>query len=109
MYYANIICYSVLDSNVFQDNILFHSLLHNDVFVSTAATVFISLERNSYTISESSGFVEVCVILEGLGVEEDKITVEIFTESSTATGKQTSFAGNLNINRVVVHNIDFEV
>ena len=38
---------------------------------------------------------EVCVILEGLGVEEDDITVDILTESGTATGKQTSFAKHI--------------
>ena len=52
-------------------------------------SAIISLERRSYTVSEASGFVEVCVILEGLGVEEDDITVNIFTESISATGKLT--------------------
>ena len=70
-------------------------MLHNNVLISTVATVFISLERTSYTVTENSGFIEVCVILEVLGVEENDITVDILTESSTATGKQTSFAGNL--------------
>ena len=63
-------------------------MLHNN-YISTAATVMISLERTSYTVTENSSFVEVCVILEGLGVEEDDITVNIFTESISATGKLT--------------------
>ena len=49
----------------------------------------ISLERTSYTVTENSSFVEVCVILEGLGVEGNDITVDILTESGTAIGKQT--------------------
>ena len=65
-------------------------LIHNiyvHVHPGTAGTVIISLERTSYTVDEASGFVEVCVILEGLGVEEGDITVDLVTESSTATGK----------------------
>ena len=55
--------------------------------ISTGATVAISLERSSYTVSENSGFVEVCTILNGLGVVEDAIIVDILTESISATGK----------------------
>jgi len=47
----------------------------------------ISLERSSYTVSENSGFVEVCTILNGLGVVEDVIIVDFLTESISATGK----------------------
>ena len=67
------------------------SMLIRNIYVhvhpGTAGTVIISLERTSYTVDEASGFVEVCVILEGLGVEEGDITVDLVTESSTATGK----------------------
>ena len=65
------------------------SMLIRNIYVhpGTAGTVIILLERTSYTVSEASGFVEVCVILEGLGVEEGAITVDLVTESSTATGK----------------------
>ena len=65
------------------------SMLIRNMYVhpGTAGTVIISLERTSYTVDEASGFVEVCVILEGLGVEEGAITVDLVTESSTATGK----------------------
>lgn len=59
------------------------------LYITGVASAIISLERNSYTVSEASGFVEVCVILEGLGVEEDDITVDVFTESISATGKLT--------------------
>ena len=62
------------------------SMLIRNIYVHPG-TVIISLERTSYTVSEASGFVEVCVILEGLGVEEGAITVDLVTESSTATGK----------------------
>ena len=55
--------------------------------ISTGATVAISLERSSYTVSENSGFVEVCIVLSGLGVVEDAIIVDILTESISATGK----------------------
>ena len=57
-------------------------------FVLTGITsAIISLEQSSYNVSEGSGFVEVCADLEGLGVEEGDITVNIFTESISATGK----------------------
>lgn len=52
-------------------------------------TVIISLERSSYTVSEASGFVEVCAVLEGLGVEEGVVTVDIRTENISAIGKPT--------------------
>lgn len=56
--------------------------------MSIGGTVIISLERTRYTVSEASSNVEVCVVLNGLGVE-GVITVGIFTESNTATGKPT--------------------
>ena len=49
--------------------------------------VIISFERSNYTVNEVSGFVEVCTVLNGLGVEEGIVTVDIFTESVSATGK----------------------
>lgn len=51
--------------------------------------MIISLERSSYTVSEASGFVEVCAVLEGLGVEEGVVTVNIRTENISAIGKST--------------------
>ena len=54
-----------------------------------AFTIDISLERRDYFVNESSGFVEVCVVLGGLGVVEGIITVDILTESISATGKPT--------------------
>ena len=53
------------------------------------SSVIISLERSNYTVNEASGFVEVCSVLEGLGVAEGIITVDILTESISATGKPT--------------------
>ena len=60
----------------------------------------ISLEQSSYNVSEASGFVEVCADLEGLGVEEGDITVNIFTESISATGKLS--ISNIFINVITV-------
>jgi len=51
------------------------------------SSVIISLERSNFTVNEASGFVEVCTVLEGLGVAEGIITVDILTESISATGK----------------------
>ena len=51
--------------------------------------MIISLEQSSYTVSETSGSVEVCVVFEGLGVEEGVITVDVSTQMNTATGKAT--------------------
>ena len=45
------------------------------------------MERSNYAVNEASGFVEVCAVLNGLGVEEGIITVDILTESISATGK----------------------
>ena len=59
------------------------------ILLTGITSAIISLERRSYTVSEDSGFVEVCVILESLGVEEVDITVDIFTESISAIGKPT--------------------
>ena len=56
---------------------------------SLGVTIDISLERRDYFVNESSGFVEVCVVLGGLGVVEGIITVDILTESISATGKPT--------------------
>jgi len=56
--------------------------------ISIGGAVIISLERTRYTVNEASSYVEVCVVLNGLGVE-GVITVGIFTESNTATGKPT--------------------
>jgi len=56
---------------------------------SLGVTIDISLERRDYFVNESSGFVEVCAILNGLGVAEGIITVDILTESISATGKPT--------------------
>ena len=49
-------------------------------------TVILSLERNSYFVNEATGFVEVCVVLNGLG-EEGVITATILTKGNSATGK----------------------
>ena len=54
-----------------------------------AFTIDISLERSNYFVNESSGFVEVCAVLNGLGVAGGIITVDILTESISATGKPT--------------------
>ena len=53
------------------------------------ATIQISLERSNYSVNESSGFVEVCAVLNALGSEEGIITVDVLTESISATGKPT--------------------
>jgi len=45
------------------------------------------MERSNYAVNEGSGFVEVCAVLNGLRVEEGIITVDILTESISATGK----------------------
>lgn len=45
------------------------------------------MERSNYSVNEASGFVEVCAVLNGLGVEEGNITVDILSESISATGK----------------------
>jgi len=52
--------------------------------------VVISLEQSSYSVSETSGFVEVCVVFEGLGVEDGVVTVDVSTQMITATGKATT-------------------
>lgn len=52
--------------------------------------MIISLEQSSYTVNETSGSVEVCVVFEGLGVEEGAITVDVSTQMNTATGKATT-------------------
>lgn len=52
--------------------------------------MIISLEQSSYTVNETSGSVEVCVVFEGLGVEEGVITVDVSTQMNTATGKATT-------------------
>ena len=44
------------------------------------------MERSNYAVNEGSGFVEVCAVLSGLRVEEGIITVDILTESISATG-----------------------
>lgn len=49
--------------------------------------MIISIERSNYGVNEASGFVEVCAVLNGLGSEEGIITVDIITESTSATGK----------------------
>ena len=49
--------------------------------------VIISLERSNYTVNEASGFVEVCAVLEGLEETEGIVTMDILTESISATGK----------------------
>ena len=49
--------------------------------------VIISLERSNYTVNEASGFVEVCAVLEGLEEAEGIVTMDILTESISATGK----------------------
>ena len=51
------------------------------------SSVIISLERSNFTVNEASRFAEVCTVLEGLGVAEGIITVDILTESISATGK----------------------
>lgn len=53
------------------------------------STVIISLEQSSYFVNESSGFAEVCVLFEGLGVVHGAVTVNVFTQMGTATGKPT--------------------
>ena len=63
--------------------------MYTQISLTGTSSAIISLERRNYNVSEDSGFVEVCIILEGLGVEEDDITVNIFTESISATGKLT--------------------
>ena len=63
--------------------------MYTQISLTGITSAIISLERRSYTVGEGSGFVEVCADLEGLGVEEDDITVNIFTESISATGKLT--------------------
>ena len=63
--------------------------MYTQLSLTGRTSAIISLERSSYTVSEASGFVEVCADLEGLGVEEGDITVDIFTESLSATGKPT--------------------
>ena len=52
--------------------------------------MIISLEQSSYSVSETSGFVEVCVVFEGLGVEDGVVTVDVSTRMITATGKATT-------------------
>ena len=69
--------------------IYFVACMHTQISLTGVTSAIISLERRSYNVSEGSGFVEVCADLEGLGVEEDAITVNIFTESISATGKLT--------------------
>ena len=54
------------------------------------SSVIISLEQSSYSVSETSGFVEVCVVFEGLGVEDGVVTVDVSTQMITATGKATT-------------------
>lgn len=54
------------------------------------SSVVISLEQSSYSVSETSGFVEVCVVFEGLGVEDGVVTVDVSTQMITATGKATT-------------------
>ena len=49
--------------------------------------MIISLERSSYTVNETSDFVEVCAVLIGQGVVEGAIMVDIHTESISATGE----------------------
>ena len=63
--------------------------MYIQIYLTGRNSAIISLERTNYTVSEASGFVEVCVNLEGLGVEEDAITVDIVTESISAIGKPT--------------------
>ena len=72
----------------------------------------ISLEQSSYNVSEASGFVEVCADLEGLGVEEGDITVNIFTESISATGKPSIVINVITVrlyNCVTVGTMDLQL
>jgi len=66
-----------------------HVLNVYNTSTSLGVTIYISLERSNYLVNESSGFVEVCAVLEGLGVAEGIITMDILTESISATGKPT--------------------
>ena len=58
-----------------------------NVFLTGINSVIISLERSNYTVNEASGFVEVCAVLDGLGVVEGVVTVDVLTESISATGE----------------------
>ena len=72
----------------------------------------ISLEQSSYNVSEASGFVEVCADLEGLGVEEGDITVNVFTESISATGKPSIVINVITVrlyNCVTVGTMDLQL
>jgi len=57
------------------------------LFLTGISFVIISLERSNYTVNEASGFVEVCAVLEGLEMAEGIVTMDILTESISATGK----------------------
>ena len=63
--------------------------VYNSSMSLLGATIQISLERSNYSVNESSGFVEVCAVLNALGSEEGIITVDVLTESISATGKPT--------------------
>jgi len=59
------------------------------IHLTAGVSAVISLERNSYSVIENGGFVEVCAILESLEVVEGGITVDIHTSNISATGKMT--------------------
>ncbi len=42
------------------------------------------LEQSSYSVSEETGFIEVCVVLEG--IIERNVGMELTTDDGTATG-----------------------
>jgi len=73
-------------SNVNVSGLYIYRVDQNTVFEPGTFTIDISLERSFYFVNESSGFVEVCAVLRGLGVAEGIITVDILTESISATG-----------------------
>ena len=57
-------------------------------------TAIANLERTFIRVNETNNSVEICVLFRGLGIEENTITVIVFTEDGSAVGLSILLGSN---------------